>query len=79
MNSKSAVAGSFHDNSFSYQQFHIRELRIFRGGRAIVSLDTTSPCRRYITTMKATQFNEDFPAPLMEDFQNHYNLVFGLT
>ena len=29
--------------------------------------------------MKAMQFNEDFPALPMEDFQNHYILVFDLT
>ena len=37
MNTNSAVAGSFHENPFNYQQFHLRELRIFRGGRAIIS------------------------------------------
>ena len=67
------------ENPFSYQQFHLRELRIIRGGRAIVSLDTSSPCRPYVTTMKAIQFNEDFPVLPMEDFQNHYILVFDLT
>ena len=44
MNTNSAVAGSFHENRFNYQQFHLRELRIIRGGRAIISLDTTSLC-----------------------------------
>ena len=29
--------------------------------------------------MKAMHLNEDFPAPPMEDFQNHYFLVFDLT
>ena len=29
--------------------------------------------------MKAMQFNADFPALPMEDFQNHYILVFDLT
>ena len=29
--------------------------------------------------MKAMQFNEDFPSLPMEDFQNHYILVFDLT
>ena len=29
--------------------------------------------------MKAMQFNEDFPVLPMEDFQNHYILVFDLT
>ena len=79
MNTNLAVAGSFHENPFNYQQFHLRELRIIRGGRAIISLDTTSPCRPYVTPMKAMQFNEDFPALPIDDFQNHYILVFDLT
>ena len=78
INTRSAVAESFHDNAFNYQRFDLRELRIMRDGRAIISLDTTYPCRISVTTMKAMQFNEDFPA-LMEDFQNHYILVFDLT
>ena len=68
MNANSAVAGSFQGNPFSYQQFHLRELIIIRHGRAIVSLDTTSPCRPYVTIMKAMQFNEDFPALSIEVF-----------
>ena len=79
MNKNLAVAGSFHKNPFNDQQFHLRERRIIRGGRAIVSLDTTSPCRPYVTTLKAMQFNEDFLALAMEDFENHYILVFDLT
>ena len=58
MNTNSAVAGSFHENPFSYQQFNLSELRIIRGGSAIVSLNTT--CRPYVTTIKSMQFNEDF-------------------
>ena len=56
MNNNSAVAGSFHEIPFSYQQ------------------DTTSPCRRYVAKLKAMQFNEDFQAFSMEDFQNNYIL-----
>ena len=79
MNKNLAVAGSFHENPFNYQHFHLRELRFIRGGRAIISLDTTSPCQTYVKTMKAMQFNEDFPALSMEDFQIHHMLVFDLT
>ena len=75
MNLNSAVAGSFHERLFSYQQFQLEELRIVQGGRANVSLDTTSPCRHYVTTMKAIQFNRDFPALPVEDYQNNYILV----
>ena len=79
LNANSAVAGSFHENPFNYQQFNLSELKIIRGRRAIISLDTTSPCRPYVITMKAMQFNEVFPALPMENFQNHYILVFDLT
>ena len=58
------------------KNFSLRELGIIWGGRAIVSLDTTPPCRTYVTTMKAMLFNEDFPALPMEDFQTHYIQVF---
>ena len=74
-----AVAGFFLENPFSYQQFYLRELRIIRGGRAIVSLDTTSPCRPIVTTMKAMQLNGDLSAVPMDDFQTHYILLFDMT
>ena len=79
MNTKSAVVGSFHENHFNYQQFHLKEHRIIRGGRAVISLDTTSPCRPYVTIRKAMQFNEVFPALPVKDFQNYYILVFDMT
>ena len=69
MKTNSSVAGSFHENPLSYQQFSLRELRIIRGGRAIVSLDTTSPCRPYVRTKKAMQFNEDFLVLPMQIFK----------
>ena len=57
----------------------MRELRIIRGGRAIISLDTIFLCRPFVTTMKAMQLNESFPPLPTKDFQNHYLLVFDLT
>ena len=78
MHTNLAVAGSFHENSFNYQQFQLKELRFIRDGRTIISSGTTSPCRPYVKTMKAMQFNEDLPALPIEDFQDHYILVFGL-
>ena len=79
MNTNLAVGGYFHENRFNYQQLHLRELRIIRGGRAFISLDTTSTCRPYLTTRKTMQFNEDFSALTMELSQNHCILVFNLT
>ena len=77
-NTNSALAGSFYETISKYQQFHLRELRFIRVGKAIVSLDTTSPCRPYVTTTKVMQFNIDFPVLPTEDFQNPYTMVFDL-
>ena len=58
LNTISALVGSFHEAPFNHEQFHDRKNRIIRGGRANVSLDTTSPCRPSVITMKA--FTEHF-------------------
>ena len=79
MNTNSAFTGHFQESPFHYQKFGLRELRIVRGGRAIVSVDTTNDCRVYVTTMKAMNFNEEIPSLPHNLFQNHYVLVFDLT
>ena len=55
----------------------IRRIAVAMNTKSVVN--TTSLCRLYVTTMKGMQFNEDFSALPMEDFQNHYILVFDLT
>ena len=79
MNTNSAFTGHFQENPFHYQKFGLRELRNVRGGRAIVSLDTTNDCRAYVATMKAMNFNEEIPALTHHQFQNDYIIVFDLT
>ena len=71
MSTNSAFTGHFQENPFHYQKFGIRELRIVRGGRAIVSVDTTNNCKTYVTTRKAMNFNEEIPALPSYLFQNH--------
>ena len=44
MNTNSAFTGHFQENPFHYRNFGLRELRIVRGGRAVVSIDTTNNC-----------------------------------
>ena len=64
---------------FQLSTISFERARTIRVARAIVSLDTTSPCRLYVTKLKAMQFNEVVPALPMKDFQNHYNPSFDLT
>ena len=71
MNSNSAFNRSFAENSFWYQQFNLRDIRILRGGEPIVHLDTTDNCRLYVTTMKAMNFQDDFPSIPVDNFKGH--------
>ena len=79
MNTKSAFTGSFTENPFWYQQFDLRQIRILRGGQPIVDFDTADNCRLYVTTMKAINFQDDIPSIPIDDFKDHYLLVFDLT
>ena len=78
MNTNSAFSGSFTENPFWYQQFNLRQSRIFRGGQPIVDFDTADNCRLYVTTMKALIFQDDIPSIPIEDFKDYYVLVFDL-
>ena len=79
MNTNSAFTGSFTENPFWYQQFNLRQIRILRGGQPIVDFDTADNCRLYVTTMKAMNFQDDIASIPMDDFKDHYVLVFDLT
>ena len=79
MNTKSTFTGDFQKNPFHCHKFGLGELRIVRGGRAIVSVDATNNCRSYVATMNAMNFNAEIPALPNNLFQNYYLLVFGLT
>ena len=79
MNTNSAFTGSFTENPFCYQQFDLRQIRILRGGQPIVDFDTADNCRLYVTTMKAMNFQDDIPSIPIDDFKDHYVLVFDLT
>ena len=79
MNSNSAVTGSFAENPLCYQQFNLKDIRILRGGQPIVHHDTTDNFRLYVATMKAMNFQDNIPSISVENFKNHYVLVFDLT
>ena len=79
MNTKSAFTGSFTENPFWYQQFDLRQIRILRGRHPIVNFDTADNCRLKVTTMKAMNFQDDIPSIAIDDFKDHYVLVFDLT
>ena len=79
MISNSAFTGYFAENPFWYQQFDLRDIRTLRGGQPIVHHDTTKNCQLYVTTTKAMNFQDDIPSIPVDNFKDHYVLVFDLT
>ena len=78
-NSASALTGSYTENPLWYHQLELRQNRILRGGQPIVDFDAADNCRLYVTTMKATSFQDDIPSFPFDNFNDHYVLVFDLT
>ena len=79
MNTNSAFTGLNTENTFWYQQFDLRKIRILRGGQPIVDFDAVDNCSLYVTTMKAMNFQDDIPSIPIDNFKDHHVLVFDLT
>ena len=79
MNPNSAFTGSYTENPFWYQQFEIKQIRKLRGGQPIVDFDAADICRLYVTTAKAMNFQDDIPSIPIDNFKDHFVLVFDLT
>ena len=62
-----------------YQQFGLRHIGLLRGGQSVVDYDTSDSCRLYVTTMRAMNCNDDLPSIPINNFKDHYVLVFDLT
>ena len=79
VNSNSAFTGFFAENPSWYQQFNLRDIRVLKGGQPIVHHDSTDSCRLYVATMKAINFQDDIPSIPVDNFEDHYVIVFDLT
>ena len=79
MDTNSAFTGSFIENPLWYQHLELTQRRILRGGQPIKDFHTADNFRVYVTTMKAMIFREDIPSIPIDDFKDHYALVFDLT
>ena len=79
MRTNSAFTGSYIESLFWYQHFRLRQFKLLRGGQPIVDFDAADNCRLYVTTMKAMNFQDDIPSLLIDNFKDHYVLVFDLT
>ena len=78
MNTNSAFTGSYNGNTFWYQRFDLRQIRILRGSQPIVDFDAANNCRLYVT-MKTMNCQDDIPSIAIDNFKDYYVLVFDLT
>ena len=79
MNTNSAFTGSYTENTFWYQHFDLRQIRILREGQQIVDFDAADNCRLYVTTMEAMNFQDDITSIPIDNFKDHFVLVCHLT
>ena len=74
-----AFTGYYTENPFWYQQFELGKIRILRGGHPIIDFDAADNCRFYVTKMKAMNHQDEIPSIPVDNFKNHYVIVFDLT
>ena len=74
-----AFTGSYTENPVWYQQFDVRQVRKLRVSQSIVDFDAADNCSFYVTTMNATNFQDDIPSIQIDKFKNHYVLESDLT
>ena len=55
------------------------KLKKLTGVQPIVDFDAADKCYLYVTTMKAMNFQDDIPSIPIDNFKDHYVLVFDLT
>ena len=79
MNKNSAFTGYYSKNPFWYQQFELTQIRILRGCQPNVDFDAADNCRLYVTTIKAKNFQDEISSIPVDNFKDHYVLVFDLT
>ena len=74
-----ALTRSYTENPFWYQQFDLQQISRLRRRQPIYDFDAADICRLYVTTMRIMNFQDDIPLIPIDDFKDHYVLVFDLT
>ena len=79
MDTNSAFTKLNTENPFWHQRFALRQIRILRGGQPNVDFYAVDKCRLCVTTMKAMNFEDDISSISIDNFKDHYLLLFDLT
>ena len=66
------------NKNFLRGQFDL-QTKIWRGVQRIVNFDASDNCRLYVKTMKAIDFPDYISSNSIDNFKDHYMLVFELN
>ena len=76
---QTALTGSYNENPSWYQPSDLRQIEKLRDGYSIVDFDDAEECRVYVTTTQAMNFQDDIPSIPIDNFKDHWVLLFDLT
>ena len=79
MTTSSRFKGSHSENSFWYQRFELKQVRILENGQPFEDFDANDIFHEIIATVKAVKYEDDIPSVFIDNFKNHYVLVLDLT
>ena len=79
MNTNTAFSELYSENIFWYQEFSLKNFRRLRGGQLIVDLDAADKYCSYVTTLNSMNFQDDIPSIPIDNFKDHFVLLFDLT
>lgn len=79
MNTNVDFSGNPKTSPFHYKTFKLQKIRVIRNGIPVYNLNVSDLSLMYYSTLKNLHFEEDGPDIPLEDYENHFFMVFDMT
>ena len=71
--------GRWTDTPLAFHKHNLKKVRVLRNGVPVVEYSTSSNTQLYFKTIQNLHFDQDGPLIKLDNYENHYYLVFDLT
>ena len=71
--------GRWTDTPLAFHKRNLKKVRVLRNGVPVVEYSTSSNTQLYFKTIQNLHFDQDGPLIKLDNYENHYYLVFDLT
>ena len=71
--------GRWTDTLLAFHKHNLKKVRVLRNGVPVVECSTSSNTQLYFKTIQTHLFDEDGSLIKLDNYENHYYLVFDLT